>query len=133
MPFLNSIIPAFSRAPSTEKSSDNAVAPGIRPVYNVDENDDGYTVTAYLPGVSKNDLNITDEDGVLTIRGERSWKQPTGWTSLYRESSSAAFELSFQHDNVIDPDKVQAELANGVLRLTLPKTEARKPRKITVS
>ncbi|HEY9156176.1 MAG TPA: Hsp20/alpha crystallin family protein, partial [Opitutaceae bacterium] len=78
-------------------------------------------------------LNITDENGTLTIRGERAWKQPSEWAPVYRESGESAFSVSFYHDNVVDADKAQAELKDGVLTLSLPKSEARKPRKIAIA
>ena len=134
MPFLTSFLPSLSRSFSTPTSNDSASAPStVRPAYKVQETAEGYQLTAYLPGVSKKDLTITDEDGVLTLRGERSWQPPAEWSSLYRESSNAAYGLTLQHDEVIDADKITAELVDGVLRLTLPKTEASKPRKIAVS
>jgi HSP20 family protein len=136
MSLLNSLIPSFAR-PSSDTlataSRDTDTTPGVRPVYDVAETADAYTLSVQLPGVAKSGLSITDENGVLTIRGERSWKQPAGWTSLYRESGDRPFELSLEHDQSIDVDKIRAELADGVLTATLPKAEARKPRKIAVA
>src|SRR3954470_4222435 len=117
MAFLNSFLPSLSRSSAVENRD---ARPSVRPSYNVNETEDGYQLTAYLPGVNKKDLSITDEDGVLTIRGERAWKQPSEWTSLYRESRDTAYSLSLRHDNVIDAEKTKAELVDGVLRLTLP-------------
>jgi HSP20 family protein len=135
MSLFNTLIPVFSRSPFARNDGEQreTAAPGIRPAYEVKETDDAWGLTVHLPGVAKNGLNITDENGVLTIRGERAWKQPQGWTLLYRESSDAAFELSLQHENAIDADKIHAELNDGVLRVSLPKAEARKPRKIAVN
>jgi len=136
MSLLNSLIPSFAR-PSLDSAADNyndaGVTPGVRPVYSVTESADAYALTVQLPGVAKAGLSITDEDGVLTVRGERSWKQPAGWTSLYRESGERPFELSLQHDQSVDVEKIRAELVDGVLSATLPKAEARKPRKIAVA
>jgi HSP20 family molecular chaperone IbpA len=131
MSLLNSIIPNFSRAVSGDGEAKPS-SPAVKPLYEVKETDDAYALTVQLPGVAKDGLSITAEDGTLTIRGERGWKRPVGWTSLYRESSDLPFELSLQHDNAIDLDKINAELRDGVLRVALPKTEARKPRKIAV-
>jgi HSP20 family protein len=131
MALLNSIIPSLTRSPAQSERA-NAV-PGVRPVYDIKETDDAWGVTAQLPGATKNSLNITDENGVLTLRAERSWKQPAGWTSLYRESTDLPFELTLRHDGVIDADKAHAELKDGILRLSLPKAEARKPRKIAIT
>jgi HSP20 family molecular chaperone IbpA len=132
MSLLNSIIPGLSR--TTAQSSDAKPAtPAVKPLYEVKETDEAYGLTVQMPGVAKDGLTITTEEGVLTIRGERGWKRPAGWTSLYRESTDLPFELALQHDNTVDVDKIHAEVRDGVLRVTLPKTEARKPRKISVS
>jgi HSP20 family molecular chaperone IbpA len=134
MSLLNSLIPSFARPSVADAESVGPAAePGVRPVYSITESADAYALTVQLPGVAKAGLSITDEDGVLTIRGERGWKQPAGWTSLYRESRDRPFELTLQHDQSIDVEKIHAELTDGVLRASLPKAEARKPRKIAVA
>ena len=69
---------------------------------------------------------------MVTIRGRRGWKVPAGWTALYRESADAPYELALTHDNTVDVEKIHAELKDGVLRVSLPKAEAVKPRKIAV-
>jgi HSP20 family protein len=119
-----------SVAPS---SSTDDLGPTVKPLYEVRETDDAYGVTVFLPGVSKENLEITAEAGEFRIIGRRSWTQPEGWTALYRESADAAYELSLAHDNAIDADKIAAELRDGVLRVSLPKAESLKPRKIQVS
>jgi HSP20 family molecular chaperone IbpA len=116
----------------SERSSED-LGPTAKPLYEIRETDDAYGVTVFLPGVSKENLEITAEAGEFRIVGRRSWKQPEGWTALYRESADAAYELSLSHDNAIDADKIAAELRDGVLRVSLPKAEAFKPRKIEVS
>jgi HSP20 family protein len=133
MSLLNALIPTLSRTPARREVSSNSSTPGIRPAYELRENADAWGLTVYVPGVDKSGLSITDEDGTLVIRGERNFKQPGGWTSLYRESSDLPFELLLRHDNGFDIDKVHAELKDGVLRVSLPKVEARKPRKINVA
>jgi len=131
MALLNSLLPSLSRAPGRQAESNGT--PGIRPVYEIKETEEAWGLTAHLPGVAKDALTITDEDGLLTLRAQRSWKQPAGWTSLYRESSDLPFELILRHDGAVDADKARAELKDGVLRLSLPKAEARKPRKIAIT
>jgi HSP20 family molecular chaperone IbpA len=111
----------------------NDLGPTVKPLYEVQETDDAYGVTVFLPGVSKENLEITAEAGEFRIVGRRAWTQPEGWTALYRESADVPYELSLSHDNAIDADKIAAELRDGVLRVSLPKAEALKPRKITVS
>jgi len=105
----------------------------VRPAYEIKETSDAFGVTVYLPGVAKDGLELTAEDGQVRIAGRRSWQQPEGWTPLYRESAGAAFELVLTHDHAVDAGKIAAELNDGVLRVSLPKQEALKPRKIAVS
>jgi len=90
-------------------------------------------VIAYLPGVTKDAVEITSENGQFRIFARRAWQQPDGWTTVYRESDDSAYELVLAHDNAIDAEKIVAELRDGVLRVSLPKTEAVKPRKIPVT
>lgn len=129
-----SLIPAFNRAPAVRRNDGEASrSPAVRPAYRVNEQADTYEVTVFLPGVAKDGLELTAENGALTISGQRAWKQPADWTPLYRETSDTRYELTLTHDNSVDVDNVRAELRDGVLRVTLPKSEAVKPRKITVS
>ncbi|HTJ80002.1 MAG TPA: Hsp20/alpha crystallin family protein [Rariglobus sp.] len=129
MSLLTSLVPSFTRsaAPVAREG-----APVVKPVYDLAETDEGYALTAQLPGVSKDGLELTAETGAITITGRRTWKQPEAWATLYRESTDAAYELVLTHDNAVDIDKIHAELRDGVLRVALPKAEAVKPRKIQV-
>lgn len=136
MTLLNTLIPSLSRSPasqSTDRQRPGELGQTIKPAYEIKETPDAFGVTVFLPGVSKDGLDLTAEEGHLRIIGRRSWKQPEGWTSLYRETADAAFELVLSHENAIDIDKVAAELRDGVLRVSLPKHEALKPRKIAIN
>jgi HSP20 family molecular chaperone IbpA len=135
MSILNSLIPSFNRVNIRRHQSETAEDNGafIAPVYEAKETAEAYGLTVHLPGVTKEGLELTAEDGLFTIRGTRAWQQPAGWTALYRESVEANFKLALTHDNTIDVDKIHAELKDGVLRVSLPKTEAVKPRKIVVA
>jgi len=135
MNFFNSLIPSLNRVNVRQDQPESAKSGGpvVQPAYDVKETAEAYGLTVYLPGVAKDGLELTVGDGTFTVRGSRGWKQPEGWTALYRESTVADFELVLTHDNTIDADKVHAELKEGVLRVSLPKTEAVKPRKIAVA
>lgn len=133
MSFFNTLIPSLSRSPANRTTEPATTGPTLRPAYDIKETDEAYGLTAYLPGVTKDTLEITAEEGLFRVVGRRAWKQPEDWTSVYREGSDATFELTLTHDNLIDTDKVVAELKDGVLRVSLPKHEAAKPRKIAVS
>lgn len=133
MSLFTSLIPSLNRAPARPSAPAVDVAAGVKPVYEIKETPDAWGVTVYLPGVTKDGLEFTAEEGSLTIVGRRAWKQPEGWTSLYRESADAPFTLVLTHDNVLNVDKIAAELRDGVLRVSLPKHEAIKPRKIAIN
>src|SRR3954471_13127859 len=134
MSLLNTLIPTLNRTtPSRDQNGSAEFTHTVKPRYEIKENADAFGVTAYLPGVAKEGLEITAEDGQVRVLGRRNWKQPEGWTALHRESADAPFELTLSHDHVIDVDKIAAELKDGVLRISLPKHEAIKPRKIAVN
>ena len=134
MSLLNTIVPSLSRSPATRDENRPAdLARTVKPLYEIKETTDAFGATVYLPGVAKDGLEITAEEGQIRVIGRRSWKQPEGWTALHRESVDAPFELVLAHDNAIDTEKIAAELHDGVLRVSLPKHEAIKPRKITVN
>ncbi|HEY5079370.1 MAG TPA: Hsp20/alpha crystallin family protein [Opitutaceae bacterium] len=104
-----------------------------RPSFEVEETDAAYGLTVYLPGVSKDAVEITDEDGELRVSAKRAPGLPEGSEALYRETSDTPFELVLAHDNTVDGGKIGAELKDGVLKLTLAKAESAKPRKISVN
>jgi len=134
MSLFSSLIPNPSKALPSRRSA-GASEPGsvVRPAYEIVENDEAYGLTVYLPGVPKDGLEITAEADHLRITGRRAWKQPQGWTALYRESPDVPYELVLEHENAIDLEKIHAELKDGILLASLPKAEALKPRKISVS
>jgi HSP20 family protein len=126
---------SFFTTPATASNGACAADGGCatrRPRYEINETEGSYDLTVNLPGVAREGLEITDEGGELTIRGQRP-AQPEGRTVLHRETSDAAFELVLVHDNTVDAGKIEAELKDGVLRLKLAKSESAKPRKISVS
>jgi len=134
MSLIHSLIPSISRSPDRrEGNGGRDQAPTVKPLYEVRETEEAWGLQVYLPGVAREGLELTAEEGLVTIRGRRDWKAPAGWTALYRESADEPYELVLQHDNTIDVEKIHAELKDGVLRVSLPKAEAVKPRKIAVS
>ncbi len=134
MSLFQSLIPSLTRTPALPANGGaNESGPIVKPAYEIKEADDAYELTVYLPGVNKDGLEITAEEGQLRITGRNAWKQPEGWTALHRESADVPYELVLTHDNALDADKIAAEIRDGVLRVSLPKQEALKPRKIAVS
>jgi HSP20 family protein len=135
MTLFNQLVPRLSRALSRREENGTATESEftVKPVYELKESAEAWGLTVYLPGVAKDGLELSAEDNTIHIHGRRAWQKPEGWTQLYRESVDAPFALSLEHDNSVDVDKIHAELKDGVLRVSLPKAEAVKPRKIAVS
>ena len=132
MKLIHQIVPRLARRQRQESASGEAEFT-VKPAYEIKETADAWGLTAHLPGVTKEGLDITAEEDVLVIRGRRDWKMPAGWSALYRESVEAPYQLVLEHDNAVELDKIHAELKDGVLRVSLPKAEAIKPRKIAVT
>lgn len=135
MSLISSLIPAFATTPaarSTAPTGAEAAEPTLAPRYEVTETPDAYGLVVELPGVSKDGLELSVDNEQVRVLGRRAWHKPEGWNALHRESREAAFELVLDHGRAIDAEKVHAELRDGVLRVSLPKAEALKPRKIAV-
>jgi HSP20 family protein len=134
MSLLNPLVPSLNRSPAAGDQNRPAdLARTVKPLYEIKETPDAFGATVFLPGVAKDGLEITAEEGQIRVVGRRAWKQPDGWTELHRESANVPFELVLAHDNAIDTEKIAAELRDGVLRISLPKHEAIKPRKIAIT
>lgn len=101
------------------------------PTVDIVENNEAYLLQADMPGVNKDGLDILLENNELTIVGRRAETQSEA-LYVYRESKPAQFRRVFELDPAIDIDKIDAKIDQGVLKLTLPKSERVKPRKITV-
>lgn len=107
--------------------------------YGVDirEDADHLYVEAEMPGFHKDEIDITLENSVLTISGQRTGHNgkdtPAGGDVLLRERRYTRFNRSFSLPPTVDEQSVNAKLADGVLTITLNKREETKPRKITVS
>jgi len=100
------------------------------PPVDIFETKDGLTVVADLPGVGRDALDIRVAEGILTIEGRAAHAAPG--TPVAREYELLSFFRQFELPETVDPDKISADLAHGVLTLKLPKKEAARPRKIEV-
>ena len=120
--------PTLQKEPrNTNERASTFVAPEV----NIIETKDGYVLQAEMPGVSKEGLEITLEGNELTITGNRH-AEPLPGEALFRESHEVGYRRVFELDPAIDTAKVSARMEQGVLTLTLPKSERVKPRKISV-
>jgi len=105
----------------------------LSPAVDIYETKAAYVLEAEMPGVNKNGLEITLEGNVLTFVGRRADSRPQGAEPIYRESAEADYRRVFELDPAIDATRIDAKVDQGVLTLTLPKTEKVRPRKITVT
>ena len=103
----------------------------VAPNVNIFETKEGYVMQAEMPGVGKDGLEITLEGNEITITGRRSPETVAGET-LFRERDDSDFRRVFELDPAIDTAKISAKIEQGVLTVTLPKSEKVKPRKIAV-
>lgn len=103
----------------------------VTPEVNIFETKDGYILEAEMPGVAKEGLEITLEGNEITILGHRKADAAPG-ELLFRERRWADYRRVFELDPAIDTSKISAKVDQGVLTLTLPKSEKVRPRKITV-
>ncbi len=110
-----------------------ATAGAFAPALDVEETEDGFTLVIELPGVAAEDVDITLEENVLTISGERSFyadKEPEGFRRV--ERSFGRFHRAVRLPDRVAADKVEANYTDGLLTITVPKAEEAKPRRIEV-
>lgn len=103
------------------------------PPANLYDTGDQLMLKAEVPGVAREDLHVRIQGNYLEISGNRKADAPEGYQAHRVERSNASFSRSFTLPYDVDADKVEAGLKNGVLTLLLPKSEAAKPKKITIS
>ncbi|MCX7984007.1 MAG: Hsp20/alpha crystallin family protein [Bacteroidetes bacterium] len=103
------------------------------PAVDIAEKDDAYIVKVELPGVEKDDVKVTLESNVLTIRGEKKFEKETKKENYHRiERCYGSFNRSFTLPSTVKSDKIDATYKDGVLTITLPKAEEAKPKQIEV-
>ena len=121
-----------------EKAAVAALAEGIKegrmfsPAVDIFETDREITLLADMPGVGTKDLKIDLRDDTLTITGDVTPLEGTDEEDILVEYEVGSYYRQFTLSEVIDQNKIDAQLKDGVLRLALPKVEKAKPRKITV-
>jgi len=104
----------------------------VAPRVNLHQDAEGYILEAEMPGVGKDGIEVTIEEGKLTLVGHHRENSPRG-RLVYRERRPTAYRRVFDLDPHIDAGKVSARIEQGLLHVHLPKAETAKPRKVTVS
>ena len=113
--------------------SSNAEHSYARPPVDIAENESGFILFADLPGVSKDDLTVRVDGDTLVIEGVLRAPTPEKMDLVYGEAQFSAYRRQFTLSRELDCSRIEANLKNGVLKLTIPKTEDAKPRRIQVT
>jgi HSP20 family protein len=102
------------------------------PYADIHETEDALTVVMEVPGVERNDVNVALENDVLRVDGQIDFTKYEGMEPVYTEYNVCHYTRSFTLSNKIDQDRISAQLDDGVLTLTLPKTKEAEPRRISI-
>ncbi|MEM1179120.1 MAG: Hsp20/alpha crystallin family protein [Acidobacteriota bacterium] len=134
-PFLNLVDRFFHDGLAGVAAATNEATHSWVPAMDIVETEEAYLATADLPGLRKDDIDISVEDGVLTISGERTIAHPADEATGFKrfERASGSFRRAFTLPQGVDLEKVNAAFADGVLTVTLPKSEIVKARKVAIS
>ena len=131
---LNSILDdAFNSWPF-QSQENGALTSSWIPACDVFEDKDAVKIVAEVPGVRAEDVKISLENNLLTIRGEKRQQAEEKTERVHRyERTYGTFERAFALPTTVDPEKIAANYANGILTVTIPKAERARPREIPVN
>jgi HSP20 family protein len=129
-PFTRDVDRLFDAFFGTERDQSRCWVPPVDLV----EAEDHFVLKADLPGLSDEDVSIEVQDGTLTISGERRAEHESHERGWYRiERSFGSFSRSLTLPDGVDADAISARFENGVLEVSIPKPEERKPRRVEIS
>jgi len=106
---------------------------GWSPALDIYQNNDNVIARVELPGMRKEDIEISLHDGMLTVSGERKAESAEGEKAERTERYVGKFRRSVSLPTMVDPNKVTANYRDGILTVTLPKAEEAKPKQIQVN
>ena len=125
----------LDRAVSGAEDGSNVVTSRWTPAVDIKENSERFVITADIPGVEPEDIEVTMNDGVLTIRGERKLETQEEGDNGYRrvERVYGSFYRRFTLPDTADAEAIAANGKHGVLEVVIPKRAALQPKRIAVS
>jgi HSP20 family protein len=130
---LRSEIDRLFELPFAELARTSSLLSGWMPAVDLVEDKDHFIVKAELPGMKKDDINLTLHEGCLTISGERLPEQKRGDAEVHRtERFVGRFQRTLSLPAPVAVEKIAAQYKDGVLTVTLPKTEEARPKQIDV-
>jgi len=123
-----------AQAPTPEGQEESMRVADWAPLVDISEDHNEYLIKAELPGVKKEDLKITLDDGMLTITGDRKFENEENGKKYHRvERAYGSFVRTFSLPDDASPGKVKAEFKEGVLTVRLAKDEKAKPRQVEIN
>jgi HSP20 family protein len=129
--------PTFGRLTSLQDELDRlfeSPLTGWAPALDVHEDKDSFSIRAELPGMKREDIEVSLQNGVLVISGERKEEKIAEGTEVHRqERFYGRFSRALTLPSAVAGDQVKAQYKDGILTVTLPKAEEAKPKAITVS
>lgn len=130
-PMTRMLDAALNNSYNTWNESDGSV--GLTPRADILEGEKEFRVLMDLPGVLHENLDLSIEDQTLWVKAERTESVPEGFETRRNERTDrATFSRTFSLGNAVNADDIKAEFKNGVLTITLPKSEKSMPRRIEV-
>ena len=128
---MNDVFAAFPFSDQLTRDAESTAA--WIPAVDVFETKDGLRIIAELPGVAPDQVKVSVEQGVLTLRGEKAQQAEEQTEAVHRyERSYGLFQRSFQLPSSVDADRIDARMEHGVLTISLPKAEKAKAKEIAV-
>jgi HSP20 family protein len=130
---MNRLFSSFFDTPPTGGAGGNGSPRRWIPAMDLVETADQFVLRADLPGLSESDVELSLEQNVLTLSGERKAEHEEQGEGFYRlERASGSFSRALTLPEGVDGDAITARFDNGVLEVRIPKPEARKPRKLQI-
>ena len=131
----NEMSRVFDRAVAGAEDGSNVVTSRWTPAVDIREDSEQFVITADVPGVAPDDIEVTMENGVLTIKGERALGTETDGDNGYRrvERAYGSFYRRFTLPDTADAESISASGKHGVLEVVIPKRAALQPKRISVS
>ncbi len=124
----------FGELMGRRAGQDSVLTASWAPAVDIRETKDAIEVTAELPGMNPEDVEVTVENGVLSIRGQRVFEKSTEDTTYHRmERGYGVFERRFSLPRSANAERIDAKFKHGLLTLTVPKREEAKPRSVKVN
>lgn len=117
---------------TTETNQNRKDDATLRPPVDIFESDDGITLVADMPGVTRDDLTLQVDGDTLTVEGKATVDTREGMEALYADVRATRYLRSFKLSSELDADAIDAALTSGVLRVQIPKRAEVRPRKIEV-